>query len=77
MRTAAAAVKFNDPRDITDGPTEIANREFCAIFALRRGRWHSPVLRPRVNRAPRADFITSPKSRETCQTVWRSKSNSN
>ena len=71
MRTAAAAVKFNDPRDITDGPTEIANREFCAIFALSRVRWHSPRPPSRVNRAPRADFIASPKSRETCQTGWR------
>ncbi|MGC1190737.1 MAG: hypothetical protein WA861_09110, partial [Candidatus Binatus sp.] len=27
--------------------------------------------RPRVNRAPRADFIASPKCRKTCETVWR------
>ena len=51
---------------------EIANREFCAIFALSPRGWHSPGPRPRVNRALRADFITSPISRETCQTAWRS-----
>src|ERR1019366_3820894 len=54
-----------------DGHAKIANREFLAIFAVSRGWWHSPGPRLRVNRAPHADFITSPKSRETCQTVWR------
>ena len=58
------------PQDVgrsADGPAEIANREFCAIFALSYGRWHSPGPRPRMNRAPRANFIASPKSRRTCQ----------
>ena len=62
---------------LADGTTEIANREFCGIFALGRGRWHSLVPPPRVNRAPRADFTTSPKSSETCQTVWRRGGDSN
>ena|SRR5208282_2979684 len=46
------------------------NREqrICGIFALRCGRWHSLVPSPRVNRAPRTDFIASPNSRITCQT---------
>ncbi len=39
--------------------------------------WHSPGPPPRVNRAPRADFIASPKCRETCQTVWRRGRDSN
>ena len=54
-----------------DGHAKIANREFCANFALSRRRWHSPRPRLRVNRAPRADFIASPNCRETCQTGWR------
>jgi hypothetical protein len=54
-----------------DGPTKIANREFCATFALSSGHWHSPGPWLRVNRAPRAHFIASPESRETCQTGWR------
>jgi hypothetical protein len=45
---------------IADGTTEIANREFCGIFALSRDRWHSLVPPPSVNRAPRADFVASP-----------------
>ena len=35
------------------------------------------VHRLHVNCAPRADFIASPKCRETCQTVWRREADSN
>src|SRR5208282_2312392 len=76
----SSQVRNGFPQDVgrfADGPAEIANREFCAIFAVSRGRWHSPGPRPRVNRAPRADFIASPKCRETCQTVWRRGGDSN
>jgi len=66
-----------DVGQLADGPAEIANREFCAIFAFSRGRWHSPGPGPPLNCAPHADFIASLKCRETCQTVWRSKGDSN
>jgi len=74
-RSCAQNEGVSDPA--RDGHAKIANREFCATFALNRGRWHSPSPRPRVIRAPRADFIASPTGRETCQTDWRKEVNSN
>ena len=55
------------------------NREqrILSDFALNRGRSHSPGPRLRVNRAPCADFVASPKCRETYQTVWRRGEDSN
>src|ERR1035437_4088757 len=47
------------------------------MFAVSYGRWPSPGPPTRVNRAPRADFIASLKSSETCQTDWRRGADSN
>jgi|SRR5208282_2794593 len=70
----SSQVRNGFPQDVgrfADGPAEIANREFCAIFALSRGRWHSPGPRPRVNRAPRANFDRFSGESEKSLTRWR------
>ena len=59
------------PHRFVVAPNSIATETNRGESALCAAVGRSPLPRPRLNRAPRADFIASPKSRETCQTVWR------